>query len=106
MPQIPTGFVVTEQYPTDIAKTVTFEWDEPRGIGPELIVDYYLISITPQPRSHPIINNVSSSPWNVTLDFNVAYITTITAVNCAGQSMTLVLPESEFSKCQYYNQCQ
>ena len=73
MPQIPTGFVVTEQYPTDIEKTVTFEWDEPRGIGPELIVDYFLISITPQPRSHPILNNVSSSPWNVTLDFNVAY---------------------------------
>ena len=98
MPQVPTGFGVTEQYPTITEKTVTFEWDPPQGMGPEVIVDYYWIFISPRPLSHPISNFVYSSPWNVTVDYNTIYSANITAVNCAGQSGTFVLPDSEYSK--------
>lgn len=93
---MPSGFGVTEQYPTAMDKTVTFEWDPPQGTGPDVIVDFYWIFISPRSRSHPLANIAFSSPWNVTLDYNIVYSANITAVNCAGESETFVLPDSEF----------
>ena len=78
--------------------TLTFEWDLPQGLGPENIVDYYVIYILPEPLSHPIMNVVSDPPWNVTLQHNVKYSTNITAVNCAGQSETFTYSDIEYSK--------
>ncbi len=77
-----------------------FEWDPPPGSGPEAIVDNYTITITPAPVSHPISNAVASS-LNVTLDYNVIYTATVTAVNCAGDSDILVLSAIEYGK-NYY----
>ncbi len=75
------------------------EWDPPPGSGPEAtIVDNYTIKITPAPVSHPISNVVVASPWNVTLDYNVIYAATITAVNCAGESAMSILMNIEYSK--------
>ena len=98
VPQRLTGFNISEVYFSVGNVTLTFEWDPPQGVGPELIVDYYLIAISPAPLSHPILNNVSSSPWNVTVDYNTVYSVNITAVNCAGQSGTLSLENIEYSK--------
>ncbi len=81
-----------------IDNTVTFEWDPPPGIGPEAIVDNYTISIIPKPLSHPILSVGLSSPWNVTLDYNVNYRATIVAVNCAGESDSLGLNIIEYGK--------
>ena len=75
-----------------------FEWDVPPGSGPEAIVDNYTITITPAPVSHPISNVVLASPWNVTLNYNVIYTATITAVNCAGDSEILILSSTEYSE--------
>ena len=86
MPLVPTRFYVTGEYPARSNVTVTFVWDPPQGMGPEVIVDYYLVSISPRPLSHPIVNRVYSSPWNVTVDYNTVYTANITAVNCVGQS--------------------
>ncbi len=75
-----------------------FEWDVPPGSGPEAIVDNYTITITPAPVSHPISNVVLASPWNVTLDYNVIYTATITAVNCAGKSDILISSSVEYGE--------
>ncbi len=75
-----------------------FEWDLPPGSGPEAIVDNYTITITPAPVSHPISNVVLASPWNVTLNFNVMYTATITAVNCAGESDILISSSFEYGE--------
>ena len=98
VPQMPTGFRVTEQYPTSTDKTVTLEWDPPQGMGPEVIVDHYWITIIPQPLSHSVTNMVESAPWNVTVDFNTLYTANITAANCAGKSQSFMLPDTRFSK--------
>ena len=90
MPKTPSGFDITRVNFTPVNNTITFEWDPPQGMGPEVIVDYYLIFISPAPLSHPILNNVSSSPWDVTVNYNTLYSVNITAFNCAGQSGTFV----------------
>ena len=95
-PRTPTGFTIIEEHFTVGDITLTFQWDPPQGVGPEVIVDYYWISIFPPPVSHSMINNVTSSPWNVTVDYNTIYFVNITAVNCAGQSGTFELPHYEY----------
>ena len=75
-----------------------FEWDSPGGSGPETDIDNYVITVNPMPVSQPISNVVLSSPWNVTLRYNVIYTATITAVNCAGESITFTLPGIEYGK--------
>ena len=81
--------------------TVTFEWDPPQGYGPEVIVDGYEIIIVPSPLSHPTSNTVTSTIWNVTLDFNIQYNATITSINCAGMGMSFMLQSIEFRECAY-----
>ena len=102
MPITPSGFGVSMEYFAYSNNTITFDWDPPQGVGPEAIVDYYVIAISPAPLSHPILNNVSSSPWNVTVAYNTGYSVNITAVNCAGRSGTFVLADFIYGKIQYY----
>ena len=78
--------------------TVIFEWNSPGGSGPEAIVDNYTITVNPKPITHPNSNIVLSSPWNVTLSYNVIYTATITAVNCAGESNIFTLTDFEYGK--------
>ena len=92
VPLTPTGFSITRDYFTVMDITVMFEWDSPGGSGPEAIVEDYIITVDPMPVSHPISNVVLSSPWNVTLSYNVIYTATINAANCAGESNTFTLP--------------
>ena len=73
-----------------------FEWDPPNGSGPEAVVENYIISILPMPASHPISNSVNSTSLNVTLDYNVIYNATITALNCAGESDPNVLNNIQY----------
>ncbi len=61
-------------------------------------MDSYLISITPAPLSQPGNNSVLSSPWNVTLNFNLMYRATIRAVNCAGESGAVTISSINFGK--------
>jgi hypothetical protein len=70
--------------------TITLEWNPPQGSGAETIVDYYRVSVTPVPLSHPMINMILLPPWNVTIEYNVAYTVSVTAVNCAGDSNTVL----------------
>ena len=98
MPQIPTGFNITNEIHELMNTTLVFEWDPPQGSGPETIVDNYIISIFPLPLSHPSLNMVLTPPWNVTLSHNVAYNITIAAVNCAGVSNRFIFDETEYSK--------
>ncbi len=73
-----------------------FEWDPPNGSGPEAVVENYIISILPMPASHPISNVVDFTSWNVTLDYNVIYNATITALNCVGESIPNVLTNIQY----------
>lgn len=65
---------------------VTFEWDPLQGMGPEFVVDYYRITVSSASLSHPIINLVNLTIWNVTLNYNIIYRANISAINCAGES--------------------
>lgn len=97
-PLTPTGFNITGNDYTVQDSTATFEWDPPQGRGPEVVVDYYMISITPGPLSHNIVDSLI---WNVSLHYNTAYIVNITAINCAGESETSVLTGIEYGKLQW-----
>ena len=98
VPLTPTGFNITKQVEAlNSSTTITFEWDQPPGNGPEAIVDKYLVFITPRPLSHPEMNFVTA-PWNVTINYNLKYTATIKAINCAGESIPLLLPNIEYSK--------
>ena len=98
VPITPTGFVIARVGFTPENNTVTLDWDPPQGMGPELVVDYYRIIISPAPLSHTMINLVESSPWNVTLDYNVIYMANITAINCAGETEAFLLTNIEYSE--------
>ena len=98
VPLIPSGFNITRVSFTVTNITVMFEWDGPQGSGPEAIVDDYIITITPSPLSPSAITVVGNSPSNVTLRFNVIYIATITAVNCAGESPSYQLQNIEYGE--------
>ena len=95
-PNMPTGLRITQNFFTPENITVLFEWDPPQGLGPEEVVDYYRITISPAPLSHPSINSVNSSVWNVTLAYNTPYTANITAVNCAGESPSITLEDIEY----------
>lgn len=79
--------------------TVTLEWDPPQGTGQQAMVDLYRISLTP-----PLPGSIAapSSPWNVTLERNVAYNISIVAENCAGQSTALTLQNIIYSKQRWF----
>ena len=105
VPSMLSGFNVTgvEYKVTNI--NVTFEWDLPQGGGPEVVIDYYLLSVFPRPLSQPITANISRSllSWEVTVEYTVIYSANITAINCAGGSETAILPTViEFSRFHLY----
>ena len=77
--------------------TISLQWNPPEGSGPAAVVDKYILSLTPKSVSHPIFNEIYSTIWSVTLNYNTVYTATITAVNCAGESKTLVLPDIQYS---------
>lgn len=59
--------------------------------------DYYM-RIVPKPPSSPLLNVLSSSPWNVSLAHNVVYTATLTAVNCVGDSDSTTIRNIQISK--------
>ncbi len=97
-PLVPTGFNITKVYYTEMDTTVLFEREQLTGIGPEAIVDSYIIEIMPLSISHPISNIINSTAFNVTLNYNVVYTATIIAVNCAGESNSFELTDIEYGK--------
>ena len=92
VPLAPSGFSINMEVFTFSNLTLTFEWDGPQGSGPQAIVDYYTIAITPEPLSSLNITRVPNSPqaFNATLSYNVNYEVAITAGNCAGESNSFV----------------
>ncbi len=98
VPLTPSGFNITGQFDTVINTTIRFEWDPPKGIGVETVVDFFSISISPRPLSQPALSLVYATPWNVTIDYNVQYTATIAAANCAGESEPFELSGLRFSK--------
>lgn len=100
VPLSPTGFNYTREYHEDTNTTIAFKWDPPHGSGPEAIVDYYTLSITPPPLSHPcmmVFDMIQSRQWNATLAHNTMYSINLTAVNCRGRSDALTY-SIEYSK--------
>jgi len=94
---MPTGFNRTEEYHSFMNTTLTFEWNPPHGSGPEVVVDNYILSISPT--SHPGTNIASSFfRFNVTLVHNVVYNVSIVAANCAGTSEASVLYDLHIGK--------
>ena len=92
-----TNFEVKESY-TAASNIITLGWDPPHGSGPEAIIHYYKIVITPEPLSHPNPIIVYATSWNVTVEFNVQYSVTLITVNCEGESNPLALNTYIFGK--------
>lgn len=98
VPLTPTGFSITREYHRQLNSTVTLSWSPGQDAGVVIIVYFYSVSISPAPLSHPVSNVVSSLPWNVTLEHNVAYSVSITAENCAGESLALLRNNVKYSR--------
>ena len=92
VPLPPTDFSIVEEYHDNMETTVLLGWNPPQGSGPEFIVQNYSVEISPAPPYHPGVVILSSPPWNVTLLQNIEYTINITAMNCAGKSITIFLP--------------
>lgn len=98
-PKIPAGFNYTRVYYGVNSTTITLERHPPQDIGPEFAVDFYNISVSPQPLSnHTSIILYPRYPWNITLHYNTKYTLYLTAVNCAGESDSFILSDIEFGK--------
>ena len=97
-PLAPTDFNYTSEYHQFMNTTLTLDWNAPLGSGPQAVVDSYTLSISPAPPSHPGTIVVQKPPFNVTLAHNIAYSLNLTAVNCAGESETLIFPDIEYSE--------
>ena len=78
--------------------TISLQWKPPEGSSSAAVIDKYILSVIPKPVSHPISNEVYSTIWSVTLDYNTVYTATVTAVNCAGESNTVILPDIQYGK--------
>ena len=98
VPRTPTRFSTIEIYHDFMETTVTLNWELPQGSGPEIIVDNYTISISPDPPYQLSVISVSSPPWNITLDHNEEYTINVTAMNCAGVSEPAILSNIGFSE--------
>lgn len=97
VPDVPVNFDVTEQYDTLSNTTITFSWDPPQGYGVKTVVDYYLLSITPTSLYPPPSTVVNGTSVNVTVQYNLDYTATLSAVNCAGEGSYIILA-TKFSK--------
>ncbi len=71
-----------------------FEWDAPSES--DGLIDNYTVVISPRSISRPITNAILTSPFFVTLDYNVVYNTSITAVNCAGKSTSVMMNNIDY----------
>ena len=76
-------------------------WDPPTGSGSELIIKEYIVTIFPKPISHPITNVAFSSPFYATLNYNITYDVTITAVNCVAEAIPSILNNIEYNNIEY-----
>ena len=97
---MPVNFSISAQADSLSDTTITFTWDPPPGTGVETIVDMYVLSIYPFPQSHPGGIDTTSQSLEMMLEYNLKYSATLVAVNCAGKSSPVVLPNLEFSKYQ------
>ena len=66
--------------------TVTLDWDQPQGSGPENAVENYTIYVSPNPPYQPATNVIPLPPWNITVSHNVVYTLNVTVTNCLGRS--------------------
>ena len=67
--------------------------------GPDTVVDFYIVSISPAPLSHPVVNTINTASLAVTVEYNTVYSVNVTSVNCAGMSEMLISPRSiEYSE--------
>ena len=98
-PNAPLNFTTIQEYSMVLETTLTFHWDQPRGINTERVIDSYLITVTPAPMmGFSRITRYHPSPFNITFAHNVQYNVSIFAVNCAGESVPTSLPAMEFSE--------
>ena len=97
-PISPIEFNVTRVYYYILNYTVSLKWNLPVERSPSFTVDRYILSIKPKPVSQPTSNEIYSTIWNVTLNYNIEYTATITAVNCAGESNMVILPNIKYGK--------
>ena len=97
VPLPPINLRITRENHTVSNVTVTFEWDAPQGNGPEVIIEIYEVTIMPMSSSlPPASRKISSTSWNMTLNYNTMYIAIVTAENCAGISRPATLGNVKF----------
>ena len=84
-PLPPIYFRIMDKTEAQMTITVTFKWDSPRGLGPEVVVEYYKITVA-TPKSLPTTYTVYSLSWKVPLNYNTQYTISIVSVNCLGES--------------------
>lgn len=74
--------------------SVTITWEEAVGIGPEYVIDYYSITVTPPTidgNSSFEVTLQASLSISIKLTYNVEHIVDFFAVNCVGLSEPISL---------------
>lgn len=78
------------------ATSIDLAWDVPEG---GTVVDHYLISLSPPPPSQAMDIMVPVPLLSIVLNTSIAtYTTSVTAVNCNGNSPAITL-DIDLSKC-------
>ena len=86
----------TRQQPQNII--VSIEWRRPVGVGPEYFIQSFVIYIESETGLFSRSDTVTSTSWDVTLNYDTNYTVSVISVNCAGISDMIILEDIRFGK--------
>jgi hypothetical protein len=83
---------------------VNLTWEAPVGEGAAAIVDYYRLTVMPEPVYQPQVN-VTTLSSQIVLEYNQSYHIAINPVNCVGSRDITLLYNIHYSESNY-NVCE
>ncbi len=97
-PHSPVSFNISDTVEAMENIRVFFEWEPPLGIGPGYFIQGYNVSIVTESSYISYNFTYAITNLNVTLNYNVEYTASVVAINCAGESLPLILSDILFGE--------
>ena len=101
VPLTPTKLFISKSYMKEDSITVTLEWDQPIGVGPEYLVEGYRVLLL-NGSEIPISETQIITKINLTLDYGINYTAAVISINCIGESLPLLLTDIIISMLSTY----